>query len=100
MEPSSPPDRLAARTRPARRPVLRPLDTLYYGIATLSLLGGLFFMSMSWLEPRIRWTFGIVLVLMGLYRIVHTRMRSKQRDWEEEFERLREERNRDRPTEL
>lgn len=87
--------------RPRPRPRFEPVDVLYYGIATICLIAGLFVMfGMPWLEPQVRWTFGGVLVLLGLYRIVHTLMRAKQRFWEDEFERLREERAKERPTEL
>ncbi len=86
--------------RPRSRPRFDPLDVLYYGIAAISLVGGAVVIGMTWLEPQIRWTFGGVLILMGVYRVVHTRMRSKQKAWEAEFERLREERAKDRPTEL
>lgn len=89
--------------RPVRsrtRPRFDPLDILYYGIAAISLLGGAFVIGLPGLEPQLRWTFGGVLILIGVYRIVHTRMRAKQKMWEEEFERLREERAKDRPTEL
>ncbi len=89
---------MAVPTR--RRPAVAPLDVLYYGIATLCLLAGAFVIWMPGLDPRMRWTIGSVLILMGIYRIVHTRMRARQDHWEEEFERMRDERQRDRPTEL
>ena len=89
---------MAVPTR--RRPTVAPLDVLYYGIAALCLLGGAFVFWMPGLDARTRWTFGSVLVLIGVYRIVHTQMRARQDRWEEEFERMREERQRDRPTEL
>jgi uncharacterized membrane protein YfcA len=35
---------------------------------------------------QFRWTFGIVLILMGLYRFVMTQMRRKQKELEREEE--------------
>ncbi len=76
------------------------MDVLYYGIAALCIIAGAFVIFLPGLEARVRWSFGLVLVLLGLYRIVHTQMRARQVRWEEEFESLREGRNRERPTEL
>jgi len=86
---------------PRQRPRIPPYDLFAYGVAIVCLLAGAMTLAMRQFQPpQARWTMGLLLILMGIYRIVHTRGRATHRKWEEEFEALREERERDRPTEL
>ncbi|HYE57918.1 MAG TPA: hypothetical protein VD948_05405 [Rhodothermales bacterium] len=83
------------------RPRLAPYDLIAYTVAAISLMGGVLVLAMTQFQPpQARWTFGALLILMGIYRIVNTLSRARQRKWEEEFEAFREERERHRPTEL
>ncbi len=83
------------------RPRIAPYDLVAYGVAAISLFAGLMMFAMTRFQPpQARWTMGALLVLMGIYRIVHTRSRNVQRKWEQEFEAFREEQERQRPTEL
>lgn len=89
--------------RPPRRARVSPLDTLSYGIGAVSLVAGAVVLEGSLLPPvpaRIRITMGLVVLLMGLYRIVVTRTRAQQRAMEAYFEEERERTARERPTEL
>ena len=84
-----------------RRPRLAPYDLIAYTVAAISLMGGALVLATTRFQPpQARWTFGSLLILMGIYRIVNTISRARQRKWEEEFEAFREERERNRPTEL
>lgn len=80
-----------------------PLDFVAYAIAAVSLvaavavLGG--FVTPPSTPPSMRYTFGSVLLLLGVYRIVITQTRRTQRAMAERFEAERAERERQHPSE-
>jgi small neutral amino acid transporter SnatA (MarC family) len=83
------------------RPRIEPYDLVAYSVAAISLVAGIAVFALRQIQPpEARYTFGTLLVLMAIYRIVHTRSRATQRRWEAEFEAFREEQERNRPTEL
>lgn len=84
------------------RPKSSPYDLIAYSVAAVSLAAGVFLLVLrpAQVPPQARWTMAILLILMGIYRIVHTRSRANHRKWEEEFAAFQEEEERNRPTEL
>ena len=62
---------------------------LSYSVAGITVLFGIFLVSglmFDYVPPKLRITFGVVLMLWGIYRIVYTRMRKRQQEMENDDE--------------
>ena len=62
---------------------------LSYSVAVITILFGIILVSgllFEYVPSKLRITFGVVLMLWGIYRIVYTRMRKRQQEMENDDE--------------